>query len=88
VVSQLKQTKINYHIISSSDPVIIPTLVEYLGPVTVQNCGVRTVFLCCNALIYNYNKSDVKSLLLQMSNADTKMLEEYTCLEAKNRKLF
>jgi len=41
--------KINYHIIISSDLVIIPTLVEYVGVVSGQNCGVRTEFLCCSA---------------------------------------
>jgi len=63
VVSQLKQAKIYYHISSSTDPVIIPILVEYLGVETEQNCGVRTVFLCCNAFLYNYNQSDVLQIL-------------------------
>jgi len=85
VVCQLKHTRTNYHISSSSDPVIIPTLVEYVGVVTGQSCGVRTVFLCCNAFLYNYNQS---SVLLQMTNAGTEMLEVDTCLEAKNRNLF
>jgi len=53
-VSQLKWTKINSHISSSSDPVIIPTLVVYFEVVTAQSCGVRTVFLCCNAFLHNY----------------------------------
>jgi len=88
VVSQLKHTRTNYHISSSSDPVIIPTLVEYVGVVTGQNCGVITVFLWCNAFLYNYNQADVKSVLLQMTNAGTEMLEVDTCLEAKNRNLF
>ena len=74
-VSQLKQTKINYHISSSSDPVIIPTLVVYLKVVTVQSCGERAVFLCCNAFIYSYSQSDVKSVLLQMTNDVTELLE-------------
>ena len=30
----------------------------------------------------------MKSVLLQMTNAGTEMLEVDTCLEAKNRKLF
>jgi len=63
VVSQLKQAKINKNIITSFDPVIIPTLVEYLGVETGQNCGVRTVFLCCNAFLCNYNQSDVLQIL-------------------------
>jgi hypothetical protein len=78
-VSQLKHTRIKCHISSSSDPVIILTLREYIGVVTGQSCGVGTVFLCCNALLYNYNQSDVKSVLLQMSNADTEMFEVDTC---------
>jgi len=77
-----------YHISSSSDPVIISTLVEYVRVVTGQSCGVRTVFLCCNAFIYNYNQSDVKSVLLQITNAGTEMLEVDTCLKAKNQQLF
>ena len=87
-VSQLKQTRINYHIRSSSNPVIITTLVEYVGVVTGQSCGVRTVFFCCNAFIYNYNQSDVKYVLLQITNDGTKMHDVDTCLEPKNRKLF
>ena len=87
-VTQLKHTRINYHISSSSDPVIIPTLVEYVGVFTGQKCRVRTVFLCCNAFIYIYNQSDVKSVLLQITNDGTKMYEVDTCLEAKKRKLF
>jgi len=63
-------------------------LVEYVGVVSGQSCGVRTVFLCCNAFIYNYNQSDVKSVLLQITNDGTKMDEVDTCLEAKNIKLF
>jgi len=45
VVSQLKHTRINYRISSSFDPVIIPTLVEYVRVVTGQICGVKTVLL-------------------------------------------
>jgi hypothetical protein len=88
-VSQLKHIRINYRIGSSSDPVIIPSLVEYVGVVTVQTCGVRTVFLYFTAFLYSYNQSDVKSVLIQaqMTNAGTEMLKVDTCLEAKNRKL-
>ena len=45
--TEIDQNKL--HIGSSSDPVIIPTLVEYLGAATVQSCEVRTVLICCNA---------------------------------------
>jgi hypothetical protein len=38
-VIQLKHTTINYHIGRSSDPVIIPTLVEYVRVVTGQIMG-------------------------------------------------
>jgi len=63
-VSQLKHTRIKYHIGSSSDLVIIPTLIEYLKVVTVQSCGVRTVLICCNAFLYNSNNhSDVLQIL-------------------------
>jgi len=87
-VSQLKWTKINSHISSSSDPVIIPTLVVYLEVVTAQSCGVRTVSLCCNSFLHNYNQSDVKSVLLQITNDGTKTHEVEKSLEAKNIKLF
>jgi len=87
-VSQLKQTQTNYLFGSVSDPVIMPSLVVYLEVVTAQSCGVRTVFLCCNAYLHNYNQSDVKSVLLQIINDVTKMHEVDTCLEAKNIKLF
>ena len=78
-VSQLKQTKVNYHISSSSHPVIIPTLEVYLEVVTVQSCGVTAMFLCCNAFIYNCNQSDVKSVLLQMNNDCAELLEVDIC---------
>jgi len=61
-VSQLKQTKINYHISSSYHPVIIPTLEVYLKVVTVQNCGVRAILLCCNAFIYWKYEGDSKMI--------------------------
>jgi len=38
-VSQLKHTRINCHISSSSDPVIILNLGEYIGVDTGQSCG-------------------------------------------------
>jgi len=72
VVSQLKQTKINYHF-------GIPTLVEYLGVVIVQSCAVRTVFVSCNAFLYIYNQSDVLQILQKVSTFCFSVLMWSTC---------
>jgi len=62
-VSQLKHSRINYHISGSSDPVIIHTLVEYVGVFTVQKCDAKKVLICSNAFLYTNNHSGVLQIL-------------------------